>query len=337
MRCVQIIETGWEKDLKLSALDSRNPSGNEIKVRVQACGVCYRDCIDRRGQFAFINTPIIPGHEAVGEVVALGPDVTRFKIGDRVGSMHRDYCDACEACQRGQTSLCSFSTSALGLLIDGGYAEEMVLPEKCFFLMPKSLSDADAAIMHCTFGTAYRGLNQAGTLAPNSRVLITGANGGVGHAGIQVAKRLGAYVIAIVRNDAHRAWLSELGADEVIVDETGKFHKQIGTPVNIVLDCVGEPTFNASLRSLGVGGTLVVIGNITPDRVNLNLGYVITRGISIVGSSGATPTDMEAVFALCKDEPFDTHIECEWPLEKADEAQRKIQAGGVKGRIVLKP
>ena len=337
MKCAQIERTGWDQDLVIHEHESRAPVRSEIKVRVQACGVCYRDCIDRSGQFAFINPPVTPGHEAVGEVIELGPDASAFEVGDRVASMHRDYCGECQACGEGQTSLCLFAANVLGLLVNGGYAEEMVAPEKCFYPIPKEIPASDAAILHCTFGTAYRGIMRAGELKPESKVLITGANGGVGHAAIQIAKRLGAFVIAVARQEAHREWLAELGADQVIIDTEGRFHKQISSPVDLVLDCVGEPTFNASLRSVNVGGALVLIGNVTPERAALNLGFVITRGIKIVGSSGATPNDMKKVVQLYQEQPFTTHIQHEWPLEKADQAQRLIQSGGQKGRIVIKP
>jgi acryloyl-coenzyme A reductase len=337
LKCAQIEHTGWDSDLVLSDRPARDPVRTEIKVKVQACGVCYRDCIDRSGQFAFINPPVTPGHEAVGEVIALGPDATAFKIGDRVASMHRDYCGECKACCAGQTSLCLFAASVLGLLVDGGYAQEMVLPEKCFYPMDPDIPNNDAAILHCTFGTAYRGIARAGGLEPGARVLITGANGGVGHAAIQIAKRFGAFVIAVVRQEAHRPWLNALGADQVLIDTEGRFHKQISDPVDLVLECVGEPTFNASLRSVNVGGAVVLIGNVTPERAALNLGFVITRGIKIIGSSGATPSDMQNVLALYRDKPFEAFIQHEWPLDQADQAQRLIRAGGQKGRIVLKP
>ena len=166
----------------------------------------------------------------------------------------------------------------LGILADGGYARHLVVPESALFPVPEGLSDVDAAVMHCTFGTAYRDLKTLGGLAPGERVLITGANGGVGTAAIQVAVRLGAEVVAVVRDERHRAFLEELGAHEVVVDSGDGFHRAIQS-VDLALDTVGAATFNAALRSLRIGGRIVVIGNITPEKVQLNLGYIITQGL----------------------------------------------------------
>ncbi len=333
----RLTEVGWDKDLALSETDESlpTPSGAQVLVEVEACGVCYRDCIDRDGRFAFIQIPITPGHEAVGHVIAIGEDVKDWKVGDRVATMHRDYCRQCQACQRGETSLCSGAAHVLGILIDGGYASHLLAPERCFFRVPGGISGPEAAILHCTFGTAYRGIDRFARIREGMRVAITGANGGVGTAAIQIAKRLGAHVAAIVRSDRHDAYLRELGADEVVVNDGKTFHKQMA-PVEFVMDCVCEPTFNASLRSLDVGGRLVAVGNVVPERVSLNVGYIITKSLEIAGSAGATPTDMAAVIAMHEAAPFRFEIETVG-LAEADAAQRRVRAGGLRGRLVIVP
>lgn len=328
---------GWEKDLQLEeeAPPDAAPPPGQILVEVEATGVCYRDLIDRAGRFAFIQLPVTPGHEAVGTVVGTGAGVEDWSVGDRVASMHRDYCGSCEPCSLGKTSLCVGAASVLGILVDGGYSTHLQAPERAFYGVPKALPPPHAAILHCTFGTAYRGLAGFGELGRGMRAVITGANGGVGAAAIQVASRLGAHVTAVVRDQRHRAFLTALGADHVIVDAGNNFHKQLA-PAHVVMDCVGEPTFNASLRSLNVGGRLVVVGNIVPARAELNLGYIITRGIQIAGSSGATRADMTEVLALHEARPFRFDVET-LPLAEADSAQRRLRQGGCQGRLVLVP
>src|SRR5262249_39353387 len=155
-------------------------------VEVSACGVCHRDLLDRTGRFPFIQLPITPGHEAAGKVVAVGPEAS-FRIGDRVGTMHRDACGECRSCQRGETSCCERASSVLGILADGGYARHLVVPESALFSVPEGPSLVQAAVMHCTLGTAYRDLITLGKLEAGERVLITGANGGVGSAAVQIA------------------------------------------------------------------------------------------------------------------------------------------------------
>lgn len=331
-------ELGWESDLVIEP-DGEPPeaTGAEIVIEVEACGVCGRDCIDRAGRFGFVQVPITPGHEAVGRVIAVGPEVTEWTVGQRVASMHRDACGACDACGSGETSLCSNAAAVLGLLIDGGYARWLAAPEGCFYAMPDDIDPALAAVFHCTLGTAWRGLTRAGVRA-GSRVLVTGANGGVGAAALQIASSLGATTIAVVRRDEQVGLAEAMGAKAVVVDDGTGFHKGLpGGPLDVAMDCVGAPTFNAALRSLVVGGRLVAVGNITGERIELNAGYVITFGLQITGSSGATRADMAALLEHHARSPLDVPIHARLPLADADRAQRLVAAGGLNGRVVLVP
>lgn len=338
MKRAQLQRAGWEGALVVDDFEPVSaPPRDSIAVAVEACGVCYRDCIDRDGRFKFMKLPVTPGHEVAGRVTAVGPQVTEWQVGDRVASMHRDFCGTCDACASGQTSLCASAAAVLGLLIDGGYAGQLVAPQRCFFRVPDGLPAAEAAILHCTFGTAYRGLARFGQVAPGMRVLVTGANGGVGSAAVQVARRLGASVIAAVRDERHVEYVRGLGAEQVIVDDGASLHKKLSGRVDVAMDCVGKPTFNAALRCLRVGGRLVAVGNIVPERVELNVGYIITSGIVVAGSSGANRADMAEVLQLHATEPFQLVIHATLPLERADEAQRLVHAGGLRGRIVLLP
>ncbi len=331
------MEKGWERDLVIETSRLDHPGGDKVLVEIEACGVCHRDCIDRAGGFKFIRLPITPGHEAVGRVLAVGPEVGDWKEGDRVATMHRGFCGQCDACKSGQTSLCVTAASVLGLLIDGGYATHLIAPQSCFYRASSDMPAAHAAILHCTYGTAYRALSRSARLEKGQRVLVTGANGGVGFAAIQVARALGAEVIAVVRDDAHRDFLREAGASRVIVDPGTSFHKSLWGRVDAALECVGQPTFNASLRSLRIGGRMVVIGNVVPERAQLNLGYLVTSGVHISGSSGANRDDMARLLQLHARHPFAVHVDRTLPLDSADEAQRLVRAGGLRGRIVLAP
>jgi acryloyl-coenzyme A reductase len=332
-------EAGWAADLAIEPVDAPpSPVRDQVVIAVEACGVCHRDCIDRAGRFKFMRLPITPGHEAVGTVIAVGPDAREWRPGDRVASMHRDHCGACAACTAGETSLCERAAAVLGLIVDGGYASWLVAPERTFYRVPDDLDAAQAAVLHCTAGTAYRGLVRAGRVTSGMRVLVTGANGGVGAAAIQVAARLGATVIAQVRRADHAALAESLGATAVVVDDGARLHKQLpGGVVDVALDCVGAPTFNAALRSLRLGGRIVAIGNVVDERVDLNLGWVITRAVSITGSSGATRRDMDEVLAIHAARPLAVPIHARLPLNEADRAQRQVLAGGLAGRIVLVP
>ena len=194
---------------------------------------------------------------------------------------------------------------------------------------------AEAAILLCTYGTAFRGLKSGGC-GPGTNVVITGASGGVGSAAIEVASRLGARVVAVIRDAGRREYVTSLGADIVVVDPGDGFHKSPETAnADLVIDCVGSPTMNASLRCLRLGGTVVVIGNITTERLSLNLGLVIVKALHIIGSSGASPRDMAELLELRGDRPFAMTIE-ELPLAEAEQAHRQLKNGGVPGRLVLR-
>ncbi len=335
---MRLIEAGWSTDLVYERTSGELdvPGGDQVLVRVEACGVCHRDLIDRAGRFPFQQLPIVPGHEAAGTVIDVGPDVRDFAAGDRVGTMHRDSCGACDSCARGESSLCTGAAWVFGILADGGYARHLVAPASSLYRLPATLAPTDAASLHCTFGTAYRDLVTLGRIQPGERVLVTGANGGVGRAAVQIAVRKGAEVVAVVRADKHVEPLRALGAKDVIVDSTASFHDRLGD-IDLALDTVGASTFLATLRSLRIGGRAVVVGNIVAEKVPLNLGFVITRGLTVIGGSGATRAEMDAVLALHAAAPFTIAIARQFPLARADEAQRALQAGGVDGRFVLVP
>ena len=334
----RLTEVGWDRSLvhEVSAEPIPDPTGSAVVVAVAACGVCHRDLLDRAGRFPFLRLPVTPGHEAAGRVVAVGPEVTSFRAGDRVASMHRDACGQCPSCRRGETSLCEGAGWVLGILADGGYARHLVAPPSALYPLPANVTFVDAASLHCTFGTAYRDLVTLGRVQRGERVLVTGANGGVGRAAVQIAVRLGAEVVAIVRNAKHEGPLRALGVHEVVVSPGADFHARI-SPVDVALDTVGAPTFPGALRSLQIGGRIVVVGNVVAEKVGINLGFLITKGLTILGGSGATRAEMAAVLAMHAETPFVIAVVKVFPLERADDAQRMLRAGGVEGRFVLVP
>ena len=340
MERIILEHTGWEHALRYErdAEPPPSPGPNEVVVQVGACGVAHRDLIDRSGRMKFMALPIVQGHEFAGRVLAVGTNVTRFSVGQHVGAMHRDHCGQCPRCEEGETGHCGFATHVFGIIADGGYASHVRAPESAFYPLPDDLAPAHGAVLNSTFGTAFRGLNRFITPQPGSTVLITGANGGVGLAAIQIAKRQGANVVAVVRAQTHVAFVESLGADHVIVDDGNGFHRKLpGAAADVVLDCVGSPTFNSSLRSARLGGALAVVGNVSEEPAKLNMGRLVVGDVQICGSSGASHNDMAEVLALHARAPFAFQIADELPLADADAAQRRLRAGGLQGRLVLIP
>ncbi len=327
---------GWGSDLVPAHAEPPAPGPGQVRVQLQASGVCHRDLIDRSGRIPFLSPPVVPGHEGVGVVDAVGEGEGQWAVGDRVATMHRDACGVCSACLRGETSTCTRAAHVFGLTADGTYAAWLVAPSSAFFAVPARLDAGLAAVLHCTFGTAWRGLVTVGGLQEGERVLITGANGGVGLAAVQIAARFARRVVAVVRSGGHEERLLALGATDVLVSPDHRFHKD-APDVDLALDCVGAPTFNASLRSLRVGGRVSVVGNVTDERAALNLGLVVTMALRILGPGGATRADMAAVLAEHARRPFSSIVAQTLPLADADRAQRALRAGGGWGRTVLLP
>jgi acryloyl-coenzyme A reductase len=336
MKRIRMDELGWDTPMVAEDLpDPPAPTGSQVVVAVEACGVCHRDLIDRGGGIPFMTLPVTLGHEAVGRVLSVGPDVTMWHPGDRVATLHRDSCGTCDVCRDGEVTVCPNGYHVLGIVADGGYATHLTAPERVFFRVPDDLPVAEAAILNCTYGTAFRGLRSGGC-GPGRTVVITGASGGVGSAAIEVASRMGARVVAVIRDAGRTDYVTGLGAHEVVVDPGGGFHKVPETEnADMVLDCVGTPTLNASLRCVRLGGTVIFVGNITQERLSLNVGLVVVKALRIIGSSGASPRDMADLIELRGDRPFAMTIS-ELPLDQAEAAHQQLRQGGVPGRLVLR-
>lgn len=337
---VRMESTGWDSDLRFEevAQAPSAPGAHEVLVEVEACGVCHRDLIDRAGRFPFLQLPVTPGHEVVGRVIAAGSAVSAWEVGDRVGTFHRDSCGACAPCRDARPDQCLGAAHVFGLLADGGYASHLVAPERAFFPVPAAIPAAEAAVIHCALGSAWRGLVSVGRVQPGEKVLITGANGGVGACGIQIARRMGAHVTAVVRRECHVAFVESLGAHRVVVDDGSSFHRQgLAGQMDLVLETVGSPTFNASLRSAVARGRISVVGNVSSERASVNLGQIVVRELRIQGPGAANAEDMAAIFAEHERDRFIIPILEELPLEQADPAQRRMLAGGLEGRLVLIP
>jgi acryloyl-coenzyme A reductase len=341
MRAVIIRESGGLDCLEAVEMADPSPSTGQVVIRVGGCGVCYRDLIDREGKYPFMRRPVVTGHELAGEIVAVGDGVREFAVGDRVAITHRAPCGTCVECQKGEETHCFGTPVAYGITVDGGYAELCLAWESSLTRVPAGVALDEAAFMHCTAGTALRALRKQGRLAAGQTVLITGASGGVGVHAIQIAHILGARVIALTSSEAKVAPLRALGADEVIVSRDGAFQREVlnrsDGGVDVALDLVGAPTFNGALRSLKPGGRIVVVGNITVERLEVNPGYLIMRDLTVSGSSGATRAELAEVLQWVAEGKLRPIVAERRPLVEARAAQEKLTQRGVLGRQVLIP
>jgi acryloyl-coenzyme A reductase len=335
MRAIVIREAGGLERLELTEVETPTPGPGQVLVKVLGCGVCYRDLLDREGKYPFMRRPIVTGHEFAGEITKIGAAAAGFSVGDRVAATHRPACGACPSCERGEETRCLQSPVSYGLTVDGGYAEYVLAWVGSLVRVPAGVDPADIAFMHCTAGVALRALRTHARLAEGETVVITGATGGVGMHAVQVAKILGARVVAITSNAAKAERLRAIGADEVVVS-TGDFHKQV-SDADVALELVGAPTFNSALRTLRIGGRLVIVGNVTASRIDVNPGYLILKEISLTGSSGASRADLAEILGWVAAGKLKPVIADKLPLAEARAAQTRLRDKDVVGRIVLVP
>jgi acryloyl-coenzyme A reductase len=339
MRAVVLREVGPAENLRLEDWPRPAATPGHAVVRVRAAGVCHRDVVDRRGGFPFMKRPVVPGHELAGEVVEVGEGVAHVRVGDRVVNIHRAPCGECEYCRAGHEPRCLRSAEVFGLTVDGCYAEYVLAHAGCLVPLPAEVDFEHGCFLACTAGVALRGLRARAGARAGESVLVTGASGGVGLHALQVARVLGLRTWAVTSSPAKADALREAGADEVVVSEDGAFHKQVRGRggVDIVLDCVGAPTLNASVRSLKPMGRVVVLGNVTIERAEVNPGLLILSELSLAGSSGCSTSDLTDVLGWVREGRLRPVLAATLPLGEATEAHRRLEAKAVTGRLVLVP
>src|SRR6201996_3374661 len=213
MRAVQVGKAGGP--FETVERDVPEPQAGTVRMKVQACGVCHSDSVTKDGLFPGIQYPRVPGHEVIGTIDAIGPNVARWKVGDRVGvGWNGGYCSYCNSCRRGQFFACETSTLVTGLTRDGGYAEYMVAPATALALVPDGLKAEEAAPLMCAGVTTFNCLRNSGA-RPGDVVAVVGL-GGLGHLGVQYAARSGYNTVAIGRGNDKEPLAKKLGAAHYI-------------------------------------------------------------------------------------------------------------------------
>src|SRR5215470_17615608 len=259
MQVAQIPKPG--ADFEMVEREIPEPGPGQVRIRVQACGVCHSDVVTKEGLFPGISYPRVPGHEVAGVIDEVGAGVKNWKKGQRVGvGWHGGQDGTCPACRRGDFVNCA-SAIVCGISYDGGYQEFMVAPVEALARIPESLSDVEAAPLMCAGITTFNALRHAGAL-PSDLVAIQGI-GGLGHLGIQFAKKFGYRVAAIGRGPDNAALAKKLGADVYIdgaaTDPAAELQKLGGASVILATAPSGK-SMSGLIGGLGANGTLVVVG-----------------------------------------------------------------------------
>lgn len=340
MKAVVLHEFGPAENLSVQEVAEPRPGARELLLRVRACGVCFHDVINRRGNLPRTRLPAILGHEVAGEVMEVGAEVTKFRPGDRVACLQRINCGRCLYCTDSRPTLCRGGAAFFGEQVPGGYAEYFVTPEHVLARVPDSLSDAAAAVTACTLGTAVHALKSRARVEPGQTVLVTGASGGLGIHTIQLLRWLGARVVAVTTSESKVEGLKRWGAHEVVYAPRLEFAqavKKLVGHVDIALEVVGSVTLDESLHALKSGGRLVVLGNVAGGKASFNPGLVILKELEVIGSYATSVAELEQAFDLVDAGKVQMVVSEKLPLEEAVHAHRLLEAKSVTGRLVLQP
>jgi alcohol dehydrogenase, propanol-preferring len=311
-----------------------DPQPGHVRVRVLTCGVCHSDFIGAEGVRPDPSQPLVPGHEVVGVVDAVGPDVTAWQIGDRVGiGFLGGHCGECAQCRRGDFVNC-LNQPQMGATQDGGYAEMVYVRATGLVRVPDALDPIDAAPLLCAGITTFNALRQAD--APPGAVVAIQGIGGLGHLGVQYAKQLGYHTVAIARGAEKEELARSLGADEYIdsaaVDPSAAL-QDLGGAAVIVATAASGASMSPLVAGLAPRGRLVVVGA-ADDPISVQTTDLIFGGRSIVGSLTGSSIENEDNLAFSVAHGIKPMTEV-MSLEDAPKAYERMMSGAARFRVVL--
>ena len=332
MKAAQIPKLGG--DFEIVECEIPNPDAEQVRILVQACGICHSDSFTKEGSWPGIQYPRVPGHEVVGVVDELGDRVTDWKKGQRVGvGWHGGHDGTCRACQRGDFRNCQ-NLKVPGISYDGGYQQYMVAPVEAVVAIPESLSDTEAAPLLCAGITMFNSLRHSGA-SPGDLVAIQGI-GGLGHLGIQFANKFGYKVAAIGRGAENAALAKKLGASVYIDSKsmnTAEALQKLGGARVVVATAPNSKAMSELFDGLGPNGKLMVIGAAF-DHIEVTPVQLITGSRSIQGWASGTTADEDDTLRFAELTGVRPMIET-YPLEEAAEAYERMMSGKAQFRVVL--
>jgi D-arabinose 1-dehydrogenase-like Zn-dependent alcohol dehydrogenase len=332
MKAVQVPKAG--ADFEIVEREIPEPGAGQVRIRVQACGICHSDVITKEGLLPGITYPRVPGHEVAGVIDELGAGVKEWRKGQRVGvGWHGGQDGTCPACRRGDFVNCA-NEKICGITFDGGYQEYMVAPVEALAQMPESLDAAEAAPLMCAGVTTFNSLRHSGAL-PSDLVAVQGV-GGLGHLGIQFAAKFGYRVAAVGRGPDNAALAKKLGAEVYIdssaTDPAAELQKLGGASVILATAPSGK-AMSALVGGLGANGTMFVVGaSMDPIEVAPNLLLFGKKGIK--GWAGGIPTDSQDTLRFAEMTGVRPMIE-RYPLAEAAAGYARMMSGKAEFRVVL--
>ena len=330
-KAVEVYESGR---LRIVERSISEPGAGQVRIRVEACGICHTDVATVTGTYPGLTLPRVPGHEVVGRIEALGSGVSRWKIGQRVGvGLLGGEDGVCEPCRRGDIVNCQ-NPVTLGVTVDGGYAEVMIAEARGIASIPDELSSPEAAPLLCAGITTYNALRNAG-LRGGDLVGVQGI-GGLGHLGIQFARHMGFHTVAIGRGREKEKLARDLGAHVYIdtaVEDAAAVLQRMGGARAILATGTSGDAMGRLVSGLAARGKLIVVG-VPGDQIQLSAFPLVFGGRSIYGSLTGTPIDSEDTLAFSVLENIRPMIET-LPLEQAGDAYARMIDGKARFRMVL--
>jgi NADPH:quinone reductase-like Zn-dependent oxidoreductase len=341
MKAIRIHEFGGPEVLRYEDVPDPQPRKDQVLVRIRACAMNHLDIWVRKG-LPSVKLPHIPGSDVAGEIVEVGEYVSGLNPGQRVLLAPMHFCNHCAKCVAGLQNQCR-EFSVLGNAVDGGNCELIAVPAVNVIPIPDSLDFNQAASVPLVFLTAWHMLTGRAAIRPGQTVLILGANSGVGIAGIQIAKQLFQCRVITTAGDEHKmAKARELGADHVINHYQQKISEEVRKitdkeGVDIVLEHVGPATWDESVRSLKPAGTLVTCGATTGPQVGIDLRFVYSRQLSILGAYMGTMGELHEVLKHVFSGRVKPVVDRTFPLKEARAAHEYMEKSQMFGKIVLNP
>lgn len=310
------------------------PGANQIRIRVQACGVCHSDVFVKEGYWPGLQYPRVTGHEVAGVVDEVGSGATTWKKGQRVGvGWHGGHCGQCTLCRRGDFMGCQYF-QVTGFQEDGGYAQYMIARSEAVAAIPDTLSPVEAAPLLCAGVTTFNGLRHSGAVAGNL-VAVQGL-GGLGHLGIQFANKMGFHTIAIGRGKDKESLALKLGAARYLDTDAADVAKELtslGGASVILATAPDGKAMSALIDGLDVGGQLLVVG-VSNDPISVTPAQLILSRRSIQGWPSGTARDSEDTLNFCALTGIRPMVET-LPFEQAGVAYERMMSGKARFRVVL--
>lgn len=341
MRAARFHEHGDPEVVRVERVPVPEPGPGEARVAVRAAGLNHLDLWVRRGLPIHTTMPHVGGSDVAGVVDAVGGGVDGEWAGARVVVDPSLGCGACEWCLRGERPLCP-RYRIVGEHTDGGFAEFVVVPAANLHRLPDHFPFEKAAALPVSYGTAWRALVSRARLRPGEDVLVIGASGGTASAAVQVARFAGARVFAVTSGPENAARVRALGADVVYDrledDWSAALHRDTEKRgVDVVVENVGAPTWEGSVRALARGGRLVTYGATAGPKVQLDLRVLFWKQLELVGTTMSSPAEFAAMLRAVLRGGIDLVVDSVVPLEEARAAHERLEAGEAFGTIVVTP